>query len=45
MFELRRRPSEVISVVFLDRKQQKSQRVSVPTVHLFFSMSIGGPIA
>ena len=31
MFELGRKLSQVILVVFLDRKWQKSQRISVPT--------------
>ena len=31
MFELGRKPSQVILVLFLHRKEQKSQRISVPT--------------
>ena len=31
MFELGRKPSQVILVPFLHRKKQKSQRLSVPT--------------
>ena len=45
MFELGRKPSQVILVVFLDRKSPKSQRKSVPTVRLFFLKGIDGPIA
>ena len=32
MLELGRNPSQVILVVFLEQKSQKSQRISVPTV-------------
>ena len=32
MFELGRKPSEVILVVFLVQKSEKSQRIGVPTV-------------
>ena len=31
MFELGRKPSQVIFVLSLDQKSQKSQRISVPT--------------
>ena len=31
MFELGRKPSQVILVLFFHRKEQKSQRISVPT--------------
>ena len=31
MFELGRKPSQVIVIVCLDQKSQKSQRISVPT--------------
>ena len=38
MFELGRKPSQVILVVFLDQKLQKSQRISVPTDQQTLSM-------
>ena len=38
MFELGRKPSQVILVVFLDQKLQKSQRISVPTDRQTLSM-------
>ena len=45
--ELGRKPSQVILGVFFDRKSQKLQRVSVPTVrwlNLFLLMNINGHI-
>ena len=48
MFELGRKPSQVILVVFLDQKYQKSQRISYPLTNgfrLFLSMGIDGYIA
>ena len=38
MFELGRKPSQVILVVFLDQKLQISQRISVPTDRQMLSM-------
>ena len=38
MFELGRKPSQVVLVVFLDQKSQKSQRISVPTDRQTLSM-------
>ena len=38
MFELGRKPSQVILVVFLDQKSQKLQRISVPTDRQTLSM-------
>ena len=38
MFELGRKPSQVILVLFLHRKLQKSQRISVPTDRQTLSM-------
>ena len=38
MFELGRKPSQVILIVFLDQKSQKSQRISIPTDRQTLSM-------
>ena len=55
MFEFGRKPSQVILVVLLDQKSQKSQRISVPTdrqtlsMHRYLSLqglrrSVGTPL-
>ena len=38
MFELDRKPSQLVLVVFSDQKSQKSQRISVPTDRQTLSM-------
>ena len=40
MLELGRKPSQVILPVFLDQKQQKKQKISVPTVRWIYIIAL-----